>query len=222
MGFYQFFLDFLEKKSNKFNQIDDDLILIQLRKSSTFELIRKNSEYFTDVFIIPHDLIYDNSSYFIIENLATHIQYICYENVLIVEINFNEIFNKKDDNKILLYFGKKISEHLTEHQKRLRFQIFRSPTGYHAFLINCKADFRNREDIELMLKFGCDPYQVMGAYLRGWQAQVSPNSNETLLGPLKNKRYVQIGDVGYGTVDQDIDNQVRILLNMSDFINKKY
>lgn len=90
----------------------------------------------------PQRLLIDNIDYYVAVDMFTNTYYICYNNILMMDI---------DDKNITL---ENLIE-LCENHKELLFRIYSTTNGYHIFISNKLYDNKSEEAIDMMIKYNC-------------------------------------------------------------------
>lgn len=134
----------------------------------------------------PQKLLIDNEDYYIAIDLLTNTYYICYRDLMMIDIDKYKINSNSDTlNDIKIKLSKYPS---------LFFRIYSSRNGYHIFVINKNMNYRSDESIQLMSDIGCDFYYMVYSYLRGWSVRLNKKRGEENIDNL----YTWIGDVVRG------------------------
>lgn len=128
----------------------------------------------------PQRLVADGDDYYVAIDLLTNTAYICYKNLLMIDID--------------KYKG---ADNLPDIIKKLQtypqyfFRIYSSRNGYHIFILNKEMDYKSEESIRLMHALGCDFFYIVYSYLRGWSVRLNRKKFENPKRPL----YTWVGDV---------------------------
>jgi hypothetical protein len=145
----------------------------------------------------PQRLLDDNEDYYIAIDLLTNTYYICYRDLMMIDIDKY----KRDDTNIdtLDDIKNKLSFH-----PDLYFRIYSSRNGYHIFILNESMDYKSDKSISLMHELGCDFYYIVYSYLRGWSVRLNKKKGENFTDDL----YKWTGDVVKGIFfPSDLENQ---------------
>lgn len=135
----------------------------------------------------PQRLLVDNDDYYVAIDLFTNTYYICYRDLMMIDIDrYKHIDKDNQDIDILDEIKNKLKKY-TE----FFFRIYASRNGYHIFLINKSMDYKSDQSIQLMSDLGCDFYYIVYSYLRGWSVRLNKKKGEESTDIL----YTWIGDV---------------------------
>lgn len=160
----------------------------------------------------PQQLIYDDPDYYIAEDMITSTYYVCYRELLMVDLDFYK--DEVDPNRErtpeerLDDITSTIEKYCQEHPE-LRFRLFRSQNGIHAFLISHRACYRDPKWIDLMLDLGADFYYVVFSYLRGWSVRVNRKRRDR-----SEVLYTYLCEIGLGKTDENLDKLVKLHVNL--------
>lgn len=134
----------------------------------------------------PQRLLIDNEDYYIAIDMLTNTYYICYRDLMMIDIDRY----KSDSGTDTL---SDIKEKLSKHPE-LFFRIYSSRNGYHIFILNKSMDYKSDESIRLMHELGCDFYYIVYSYMRGWSVRLNKKKGEENTDVL----YIWVGDVVRG------------------------
>jgi hypothetical protein len=161
----------------------------------------------------PQQLIHDDPDYYIACDMLTKTYYVCYRNLLMVDIDFYKKSDSEEEKaKSIEQRQADIIELIGNYGKEngWLFDIYRSRNGVHAFLLNHSADRNCSEDIQIMLDLKCDFFYVVYSHLRGWSVRVNRKSSEPIMS------YHFLERVGRGQADEHLENLVRLHINLID------
>ena len=131
----------------------------------------------------PQRLLVDNDDYYVAVDLFTNTYYICYRDLLMIDVD--------------RYKGDTNLDSLKEELAKLPdlfFRIYSTRNGYHVFLLNRSVEYKSDENIRLMSQLGCDFYYIVYSYLRGWCVRLNKKKGEEAVDNL----YTWVGDVVRG------------------------
>jgi hypothetical protein len=166
--FHTTFLNILDNK-DPIKEIDENDIIISDSLLNTSDDIINNAGYFIKGIKRPQELLNTNINYYIARDSLTNTVYICFKNLLMIDIDLHKINNTEiTDEYIINYFSK----------KKESFRIFKSINGYHVFCTSKKFKYRSKESLEFMLNNMCDKYYCMYSYLRGYCVRLNKKFNE--------------------------------------------
>jgi hypothetical protein len=169
--FHTTFLNILDNK-DPIKEIDENDIIISDSLLNTSDDIINNAGYFIKGIKRPQELLNTNINYYIARDSLTNTVYICFRNLLMIDIDLHKINNTEiTDEYIINYFSK----------KKESFRIFKSINGYHVFCTSKKFKYRSKESLEFMLNNMCDKYYCMYSYLRGYCVRLNKKFDEECL-----------------------------------------
>lgn len=200
--FHKTFLNILENK--------DLLIRDTHQEKYNLEIINETDvKSYDDVInMVPHfihgvkrqqTLIKTSNDYYIARDQITNTVYICYKNVLTIDIDNGDL-----DIDII---KKKLSS-VPE-----TFRIYKSKRGYHIYCTSKLFDYRSKESVDLMLDNFCDPYYCIYSYIRGYCTRLNNKFDSE-----REQLYEYIGKVG--TADEV--ERILYLVNLMERYSKKY
>lgn len=141
----------------------------------TFELkteddIVNNACYFIKGIKRQQELLNTNINYYVAKDDVTNTVYICFRNLLMIDIDINKLDNSIEinDEFIIDYFSK----------KKESFRIYKSINGYHIFCTSKKFKYRSKESVKFMIDNMCDKHYCLYSYLRGYCVRLNPKFNE--------------------------------------------
>ena len=164
----------------------------------------------------PQRLLIDNDDYYVGIDMFTNTYYICYRDLMMIDIDRykNRDLDTLEDIKL------KLSNHPT-----LFFRIYSSRNGYHIFVLNKSMDYKSDESIRLMHELGCDFYYIVYSFLRGWSVRLNKKKGEENTENL----YSWVGDVVRGIffsseILDELDNNINpeIILNLERNIDLEH
>ena len=113
-------------------------------------------------------LIHTDENYYVARDISTNTYYMCYKNILMIDIDMDKIKETQNLNQILQHFSGKDE----------CFKIYESRNGYHVFCISRTFHYRDPKTIEFMLNNYCDFYYSIHAYIRGFSVRLNKKFNE--------------------------------------------
>lgn len=190
-NFYQSFLDLYKHQNDvankKFANADFRKYISEHERENK-ELFKEVSQSLIKYMLKPQQLIHDEQDYYIAQDMTTNTFYICYKNLMMIDIDFyKEEIEENDKISIIL---NRVEEYVKKSKVKLNFMIYTTRNGVHLFLVNRKCDYKNLDDIKIMLDLNCDYYYSVYSYIRGWSVRLNrkKKDNEIL--------YKYIRDVG--------------------------
>ena len=131
----------------------------------TFNTIQKISPFLINKIKKEQQLIETNDDYYIARDITDNTIYICYKNLLMIDID-NEI----DIQKYL---------HNNESTKNMSFDIYKTKNGYHVFCISHQFNYKTQKAIEFMINNLSDFYYTCFTFIRGWCVRLNKKFTET-------------------------------------------
>jgi hypothetical protein len=122
----------------------------------TIQTIEKLKPIFEKLITKPQKLIEDNDDYYVARDILTNTVYICYKNLLVLDI---DIYKNIEDESEILY--------LLENSGHT-FRVYRTRNGFHAFCTSRKFDYSDKETIDWMIRMKCDFFYAFYCHLRGF------------------------------------------------------
>ncbi len=108
----------------------------------------------------PQILHEDNTDHYIATDYFTDIKYICFKNMMVLDIDFYKNTNLISSiNKLI-----DITNILTD----LCFDIYSSRNGLHVFCTSRLFDYKDKETKKLMMMLNCDHNYILLSNVRGW------------------------------------------------------
>jgi hypothetical protein len=203
--FYRTFQDLIngvqddESPRKKSHDVREILGEIDQKKTKTVDDVIRVIPHVKKLMAKPQRLLHDHSDYYVAVDLNTNTYYVCYRMLMMIDIDFYKEQEKitvddpnnktKSDKREKELIGK-IEDYALA--KDLRFRIFRSRNGIHAFLISREADYQYALDLKLMLDLDCDFYYTVYSHLRGWSVRLNRKIKEQ---QISYKYLCDVGDV---------------------------
>jgi len=183
----------------------------------------------------PQHLLQDHKDYYIAIDMATRTSYICYRQLLMIDIDFYktdvETIDLADNgnstkngslNRLEIYQKtiKKLKKKCKNIGFKGRLKIYGTRNGIHAFLISKKMNPILDETIKLQLQLGSDFYYVVYSYLRGWSVRLNRKRGESKLYSTKGNMigdsiYCHLGEIGEEKADPELVKLVQIHVGKS-------
>jgi len=198
--FHKTFLNILDNKDplNKFDYIEKSDLSIQKSITSPDDII-----YLAPFFISgvkrQQTLIKTSKDYYVARDNLTNTVYICFKNLLTIDIDDENIQLETIQDKLYL-----IPE---------TFRIYKSKRGYHIYCTSKSFDYRSKQSVELMFNNFCDPYYCVYSYIRGYCTRLNNKFNSACL-----QIYKYIGKIG----TSDENERLVYLVNLMEKYSNKY
>lgn len=160
-----------------------------------FETIKYVSTMFVNYTKRPQRILHTNSDYYIGVDMYTNVHYMCYENILMMDIDDSSIDNI--ENKIKSYNDS--------------YVIYKTQNGYHVFVLNRRFIHNKKETIEYMVNFKTDYKYIICSFLRGFSVRLNKK--------YKDEETYKL--VGYYNEDK-IDSNILTAVNEHIFFSKKF
>ena len=171
--------------------------------------------------------------YYIGLDPMTNTAYICYKSVMMIDFDFYKSDsnnttksnskldepnsnNKSDqsDETTINNIKLRITKYC-QNNPNLRFRLYRSQGGIHAFLISQLAHFQDLNYIQMGLDLGCDFYYMIFVYLRGWSVRVNRKIKESPDKPM----YSFLTDIGRAKINPRQEKLINLHLNLEPVFN---
>jgi len=207
-GFYSTFQAFLniDDPENEMEPVDDAALALHMldaekSKPTALTELKEKIEVVLPALkraiAKPQRLIENNPDWYIAQDLKTNTFYICYRVLLMVDIDFYKNTDKisitdSDYNSKTAVRQLQLIDQIEDYAllNDLRFQLFRTRNGIHAFLVSRPADYSNYSDLKIMADLGCDFFYIAYSRIRGWSVRVNRKEKEEKI------EYRYLGDVG--------------------------
>ena len=233
LGYYQSFVDITNKvvETNKdmMDKFKDPGFRHHISsKHIDARLIIEVSPYLIHTLLKPQELIHAEKNYYIANDIFTNLHYICYKDLLMIDIDeykncdkidicdklphcicqIENVINDWEQDEIevkarCVLWKKKICQ-CNNTEKILRYRIFKSRGGYHIFIISHKMDRHNKIAMQLMIEAECDFFYIIYSYIRGWCVRLNKKQTENK----DNQLYTYYGDVIKGKFVMYDDNSL--------------
>lgn len=222
---------------NKLDDMQFRNFLIE-SKGKTIGLVKLFSDSITRIIMKPQRLLYDEEDFYIGIDLYTNTYYLCCKELMMIDIDLYKAYSSlsndndnHDDNigndnniidngKVVKYFEDYCDEHLKKYNEKLKFKLYRSRNGIHAFLTSRLSNYKSDFDINMQLNIGSDFYYVVYSHLRGWSVRLNRKKNER-----NNELYEYIGDVGNGEpierLEKIVDLHIKLTKTFANVGNTK-
>lgn len=208
-NFYQSFLNLYN-----ITEYDESLKDPRFRKylitnlGRNFETVKLFGPALQNSILKPQRLIYDDDDYYIAIDMLSNTYYICYKNLLMIDIDFYKDNNVSDIDTILEPIERYCDLHPT-----VRFRIYKSRNGIHAFLISSASNNKSEDSINIMLELNSDFYYTIYSYLRGWSVRLNRKLKEV---DMDTVLYTYIKDIGAGEIDENMEKLCNLHINLLD------
>ena len=167
------------------------------------ELVKILAELLLCRIIKPQRLLLDHPDYYVAVDMYTHTYYICYRQLLMLDIDFY----KDGQNRTVDILLQQLETYA--NNKSLRFTIYRTRNGLHVFIINKTFDYTSDEAMQIMLEMEVDFNYIIYSYLRGWSVRLNRKQGET-----SKQLYTYIKDVGAAKSCMDLRKYVKMHIDM--------
>lgn len=201
--FYQTFLN-LDENTPHDGRLNDSQFRNYLisKAPNDSKLVKTISKSLVKCIKKPQRLLYDESNYYLAIDQITNTHYVCYRNLLMMDIDFYKGDKSYDSliDEIKLY---------VEKNPQYRFRLYSTRNGIHAFLISKKLDYRSEEALNIMLSNRNDFYYIVYSYLRGWSVRLNRKIDEE-----REILYEYIQDIGEAEIDSELEEMVNLHLRL--------
>lgn len=200
--FHKTFLNILENKDSLIRDTDQEkynLEIINETDVKSYDDVINMAPHFINGVKRQQTLIKTSNDYYIARDQITNTVYICYKNVLTIDI---------DNGGLDIDIIKKKLSSVPE-----TFRIYKSKRGYHIYCTSKLFDYRSKESVDFMLNNFCDPYYCIYSYIRGYCTRLNNKFDSE-----REQLYEYIGKVG--TADEL--ERILYLVNLMERYSKKY
>jgi hypothetical protein len=159
----------------------------------------------------PQKLIETNKNYYIANDITTNTIYMCFKNILMIDIDTNKNNQNIDLDEITVI---NTFKHTADKYNYV-FKLYKSARGYHIFCLNKKWEYRNKETIQFMLNHSTDFYYCVYSYIRGFSVRL----NQKFYDNARNNVYKEICVIGDLSL---IDKDIECLVDKHILESKKY
>lgn len=122
----------------------------------TIETIKKLTPTFEKLITKPQNLIEDNNDYYVARDILTNTVYICFKNMLVLDIDIYK--SVEDENEILQLL----------ERSGYTFRVYKTRNGFHAFCTSQTFDYSDKKTIDWMIRLKCDFFYAFYCHLRGF------------------------------------------------------
>jgi hypothetical protein len=186
-GFYRSFIDLYDIMDDE-NEIQNDISFLASNKSNkdklTVDGIKTAAVSLTKSVLKSQRLLKDDPLYYIAVDILTNTYYICYKNLLMIDIDLykytcgQDYNNRKDMSDI-----EKIDDILDRLtffacRDRLVFEIYRSGGGLHIFISSKPFEHDSDETTQLMLDLQCDYFYIVYSRIRSCSVRLNRKAME--------------------------------------------
>lgn len=167
----------------------------------TVDTVEKIAPFLLQKIKKEQELIETNEDYYVARDLTDNIVYICFKNLLMIDIDAKE--NVYTDQYILDHFSKINDQSFSIYKNELG--------GFHVFCISKKYEYRNSDTINFMINNMCDFYYSIHCYIRGFCVRLNRKFEN-------NSVYYHFKNINYELADSDLLR----LLEIHNVLLKKY
>lgn len=140
----------------------------------------------------PQIIREESNDYYIAYDEKDAREYICYKNLLCVDID--KAINFDIDNF---------------RNSKYLWRLIKTNRGYHCFLVSEHIEYRSDKMLDIMLEYKSDYYYTIFSYLRGFCVRLNKKEHEEY----KVTIYKDCGYFGNGTLDSKLDKLVNLHLH---------
>lgn len=229
--YYQHFLNTINFADEVEPELKENLRNSAFRKHLTqfhpdLALVEEIAKIMTRVIAKPQKLLFDHDDYYVAIDLGLNTYYICYRQLLMLDLD-----SYKDDIELKdclphclcqvvpapdeIIHPEQKRQHLWRQRSckdgkscRLRYRIFKSRKGYHAFVVSHQFDAKSSEAVGLMAESATDFFYIIFSYLRGWSVRLNRKPDESKTEPIYTYMFDwymgEPYELGYDTTTQSI------------------
>jgi len=181
-------------------------------KGFNYESILKIHKIMRSGMLRPQRLIIDSDTFYIACDMLTNTYYICYKEIMMIDIDFYKDSEGKSQ-EIQLSEAVKLFEQDNLDSGR-SWILYRSKGGIHAFLSSECMEYHTKESCDLMIKLKCDFNYIIYSYLRGWCVRLNRKKTETKL------EYTLIKEIG--VCDKENKKMIDMHIKLVDIFKDEY
>ncbi len=208
MSFYKYFIDniIVPKHNNDIEHIANGFFRRYLieKYGVSYEIIALFAKSLINRVQKPQRCLKESKNYYIAIDLYTKTKYMCYKDIMLLDVDFNKDGDFTNHDQIILFLKEKVKKH------DFVAKVFKSRNGIHAFLIDKKRNFKSKEDIDLMIDCKVDFYYIIYSYIRGWSVRLSRKKDE------------EISDNGIYQYVDTIGNRQKICSDLENLVDLHY
>jgi hypothetical protein len=174
--FHQSFRLIIEKKDPLFD-IYNSLVENNIETKFNFNILDKDVNTVINIApILINNLSRDQyfierlPNYYLARDIRDNIYYLCFKNLMIIDIDINNHDTLLNDDIIIEHFN---------NIKDKSFSIYKSSNGYHVFCISEYVDYRDHKTLDFMINNFCDFYYVVHSFIRGFCVRLNRKFEET-------------------------------------------
>jgi hypothetical protein len=177
---HKFYQSYLDLANDDYEPDIPTETLEKLRDRGFAKYVQENADPETSVKLIsytmrrsllkPQRLLIDENDYYVGVDLNTNTYYICYRNLMMLDI---DRYKQDAGTDTLNDIKSKVAA-----RPELAFRIYESRNGYHLFVLNRGFDYTSDEAIRLMWELGCDYHYIVYSHLRGWSVRLNKKAGE--------------------------------------------
>jgi hypothetical protein len=132
----------------------------------TIDTIDKLKPIFEKLITKPQKLIEDNDDYYVARDILTNTVYICFKNMLVLDIDIYK--SVEDENEILQLL----------ERSGYTFRVYKTRNGFHAFCTSQTFDYSDKKTIDWMIHMKCDFFYAFYCHLRGFCVRLNRKMDE--------------------------------------------
>lgn len=211
--FYNYFLDEVINKDLDCDPIFKDAQFRRFvikTKGKNIETIKFLREPLTLSMKKPQQCLYNDKDYYLAIDSYTKTYYVCYRNLMMIDMDFGKDGNFKDKKSYLQFL-----EEYCNTNKNILLDVYQTRNGVHCFVLDKEHSLNSDESLNLMIGLKCDFYYIIYASIRGWSVRVNRK-----YGDKKGELYKHLGRIGYGKANPYLEKLVKLHLGFANLFKE--
>jgi hypothetical protein len=164
-----------------------------------YTLIKTLAKEYINYIKKPQRYLEGTSDYYIAVDMNTNMHYICYRDILMLDI----------DNKDQVIDYSFLKEKMMSRSNS--YAVYKSSRGYHIFVLDRRYQKDHEDTINYMIDFGCDTNYIICSYLRNFSIRLNKKTQD-------DEKYQLIEVIDKGNIDPVIIRLVHEHIIYSDLL----
>ncbi len=171
----------------------------------TYEIVKLLSVGYINYIKKPQKCLIDEKEYYVAIDMNTNLCYICYKNILMIDIDDTNI-----DNVMNL-----INKGIEKYDDT--YVLYKSINGFHIFVLNKYFDHLDKNTIEYLIDFNCDTNYIMCTYIRSFCTRLNKKQKDE-----NNSLYELVGYYKRENKSFDVSEDILNLVNLQHYYIEKF
>jgi hypothetical protein len=182
------------------------------QKGKTVETVKLFRDSMASTLKKPQQCLYSDTDFYIAVDTYTDTHYICYRNLLMVDI---DIPKESDLDGMAVKDVESLKIMLSDYNNRnpdSLIDVYQTRSGFHLFLLHRTFDYQTDEAVSTMLELHSDFYYTIYSHLRGWSVRL----NRKIQDVDRRDQYIykKVGRFGSGVANPHLEKLVNLHLNL--------